>query len=825
MCAVSALRLCSSRPPHQTFLRFFCFLCFPVECYNRREPRISVLMPPRSGLKNNPTAAAMKRGGGRIFRDMRASATQVTADQLIAQAQELQQMTGRSTQEPTKILLMSATELALYQQKQRAEFEFNVKRCSSEFGAWTRYAKFEEEQRDAPRLRRIFERCVEFHGEKKELWRQWSEAEMRLDCAEEARSVLSRAVRSLPQCDELWLKALVLEQAAHRDERVRQLFVQWMVAKPPAYVWKLAIQFELARLADDSGSASASVVTSAIRDLLQQLLLSHNTASNWIFYAGVELRSLGDAKRSIEVLRTAIQALPRPFENIKLHLMLAEAHEANDDVTAAREILQELVRRSATFTHHDRRAVFDATTELERRHSAARVDDSCDLLTISQARIEYITALDAAHRTTTDTHPGDDRKSIMDVYASLVHVTRYDGSRGCSRREDPETVHRIVDLVETACTKERPCDHVETQQQVALLQYLSSVAYDGEACENGSPDGPALQDRVLALLQAFLSRFPHDALQNPDLWVCTAQAILRSNRDDRVALARKVMGAAISKCGERRVFESYIDMELNDIAEHDALDRVRRVYQAWLDKAPLSANVWVKFAEFEASQGEDARCDGILSMGVTTLTRAASEAGRGQTGQKSLRAKYAMLEQVDELWRERLRHSVQKGRVAASAVLYSELVREVLQVYFSEFDAWQASVSAHGGPRPSVLDSVLNLAVKRLQAAIQARWKFVLRSERPQQSTSGGVSSALGGVDAVREQFRAIVAERRATLEIDLEMPFHVATERKKWLELSLSPVFNSWMQFESQYGTPETLQAVGQVAEPPKKKARLFKS
>lgn len=812
--------------------------------------------------RNNPAAQALRKG--RTFRDLRASESQITAEQLIAQAQELQKLTG-TVRDPSKILLTSATELALYRQNSRKEFEEHVQRSFVDFGGWVRYAKWEEEQEDPERVRKIYERALPHHGEKKEFWRQYAEAEQRIGTPEHARKVLHRATTSLPQCNELWLKYVALEQATHRDDHVRQIFQRWMAMKPDAFVWRLAVQFECYRTHSNAPASSGgqpianATQEERIRALLKDLVVHHNNAPSWAFYAGVELHSLLHPERSIQVLHTALQALPNANKEVTLHLLLAEALGAQGNVSEARTTLVrllELCTRDAQCLPEVRERVFNALAAFERSTAAATSATQSpleraaqeDALLNAQVRMRYRFIMDSARQQQHQeqqlltSEEENRRESVFDAYASLAALEMGSSSSGARPPSGIEASSSSAEDVLRAAIATQPRNDVEIQQHASLVMALSRwmMWSAGNTTTNGD-----VNEKCKDVLLKELQSFPHVRLHNAALWTETCRAILSCGTADAAQVVRRVLGQAIGQCPDDELFQFYIWMEMEYLRGPDRFDRAREIYKSWLDRFPLRRTTWSSFAAFEFQHHEVDRADTILRMGITLLQQRAKES-------KTASEKYRFLDEVDILWKDRLRLSYRRGGggdangAEHTSRLYEELVQVCLTQYFDCFDAWrvglerkssaiEAQQPQNGGkaavvdpaasgtanqlrmfkPPPSAVGQEVQPMVRRLAGAISGRVGFERRRDSER------------GMEIIRGVFQTVVSDRRAVVQqlLPVDAEFQQVVHERQWCELSLTPLFHLWRQAEAEYGSAESLGKVAEVAEPPKKKSRLFKS
>ena len=65
-------------------------------------------------------------------------------------------------------------------------------------------------------------------------------------------------------------------------------------------------------------------------------------------------------------------------------------------------------------------------------------------------------------------------------------------------------------------------------------------------------------------------------------------------------------------CPKERLFKSYIEIEL----ELRDFDRVRKLYEKYLEFNPANVYAWIKYAELEKMLGDSDRVTGIYEIAV-----------------------------------------------------------------------------------------------------------------------------------------------------------------------------------------------------------------
>jgi crooked neck len=143
---------------------------------------------------------------------------------------------------------------------------------------------------------------------------------------------------------------------------------------------------------------------------------------------------------------------------------------------------------------------------------------------------------------------------------------------------------------------------------------------------------------------AALRLVPHAAFSFSKLWILAAQAEVRALD---LNAARRLLGEALGRAPKAKLFNFYIDLEL----QLGAVDRCRQLYQKYLEWAPHAVAAWVKFAQLERSLSESERARAIFELAVSqpaldmpeALWKAYIDAEIGDANRPGARALYERL--------------------------------------------------------------------------------------------------------------------------------------------------------------------------------------
>jgi crooked neck len=741
-------------------------------------------MPPKGKKFTSPASAAMRRSA---VRDLRASKHQISAEQLLAEAHELRQITRK--RDTPVLTITSKAELAVYRQSRREEFEKYVKQNYKDFGKWLAYAKWEETDGDPKRAVDVWERAIPTHGALKELWRYYAELCTRHATFEKTESVFSRATTALPQEHELWLKYLLFTQAAHDDDRTRVVFERWLRSSPPLFAYELACRFECSRHHQREG----------IELLLQRMVSAHNVPRAWLFYAVIEHAELGDTAKAVHCCESALRELKHPFEEPRLVvllirlLMMSKGHEDRIDQlfrmameSADPHACRELLPLYATF----------------QRGNEARQDSSQALgKEAANARARFVLS-QRLQRNRTD---GD---AVAEYF------------RACENSPEKQ-----IAALRDACSE--PLKNTEAFTSDVHLQQRASIVLKWAEVLESLSDHPHAHQVLLDQLKSF----PHERLTNEDLWLSAAK--FSAQRQD-FHTARNIFGAAIARCGSLKIFERYIAMETalwNTTRDPDAVDRCRSIFQTCLaDHYPHSVPMWAQYAEFESSLGEHERAVAVFEKAVrvfqdeiNSLVIEPSDGDGSQWPHYSTR-RLSLLESLDDAWMSYIRHHSRFGRVAEVTALYRRLLATALDEYKLQFlFARRSSTSAVTSLNELAErcrgknNRLLLYAAERLVSALDAASNFMMRHIEE--------NDVAEKTERVRTEIFVsnINNARRLGCANNQEHSFMAASAERDWTELFLAPLFDGWRKFEARHGTLEALQKVGEAAvAPTQKRTRL---
>ena len=95
-----------------------------------------------------------------------------------------------------------------------------------------------------------------------------------------------------------------------------------------------------------------------------------------------------------------------------------------------------------------------------------------------------------------------------------------------------------------------------------------------------------------------LDLIPHKEFTFSKIWILATNFYLRQKNLDKT---RKLFGISMGMCPKKKIIDAYINIEL----QLGNNDRVKKIFQSYIQKFPADENVWFNFCKFEETLGEN----------------------------------------------------------------------------------------------------------------------------------------------------------------------------------------------------------------------------
>ncbi|KAF8294830.1 TPR-like protein [Clavulina sp. PMI_390] len=520
------------------------------------------------------------------------AAIQITAEQLLREAQERQEVAFRAPKQRVE----DFEELHEYRGRKRKEFEERVRRTRGNIKEWIAYAAWEANQGEFDRSRSVYERSLDVDGRNVRIWLSYCEMELKSRNVQHARNLFDRAVTLLPRIDQLWYKYVYLEELLQNVPGARQIFERWMKWEPDDKGWQAYIKMEERYNELDRASA-----------IYERWVAVRPEPRVWVKWAKFE-EERSNLDKCREVFQTALEFFGDDEEQVekaqavfssfaKMETRLKEYERAR---TIYKFALSRLPRSKSA-------SLYAAYTKFEKQHGD-RSDVEATVL--GKRRIQY----------------EEEVRSDPQNYDAWFDYARLEEDAFRTARDDGETgpaLERVRDVYERAVAQVPPGSEKRFWRRYIFL-WLNYALFEEIETQDFN--------RAREIYNAAIRLVPHKQFTFAKLWIMFARFEVR--RLDLKA-ARKILGTAIGMCPKEGLFKGYIQLEL----ELREFDRVRTLYEKYLEVCvstiydlpkcmltlvriklqydPSNCTAWIKFTELESAVGDLPRTRAIFELGAS----------------------------------------------------------------------------------------------------------------------------------------------------------------------------------------------------------------
>ncbi|KAH9848939.1 hypothetical protein C2E23DRAFT_888769 [Lenzites betulinus] len=456
----------------------------------------------------------MQDGRAPRIKNRAPAAIQVTAEQLLRDAQERQESQFRAPKQRVE----DFEELHEYRGRKREEFEKRIRQTRGSMKEWLQYANWEASQGEFPRARSVFERALDVDPRSVQLWLSYSEVELKSRNIQHARNLFDRAVTLLPRVDQLWYKYVYLEELLGNVPGARQVFERWMQWEPDDKAWQAYIKLE--QRYDEQDRASA---------IFERWVAVRPEPRVWVKWGKFE-EERGKLDKAREVFQTALEFFGDDEEQIEkaqaVFNAFAKMETRLKEYERARVIYKFALSR---LPRSKSAALYAAYTKFEKQHGTRSTLESTVL---GKRRIQYEEEL---------SHDGRNYDVWFD-YARLeegaLRDLREEGSTGGEKRHWRRYIFLWL--------------------YYALFEEIETKDYE----------------RARQIYETAIRLVPHKQFTFAKLWITFARFEVRQLK---LPAARKILGTAIGMCPKEALFKGYIQLEF-DLREFDRVRTLYEKY-------------------------------------------------------------------------------------------------------------------------------------------------------------------------------------------------------------------------------------------------------
>ncbi|ESK94476.1 pre-mrna-splicing factor clf1 [Moniliophthora roreri MCA 2997] len=502
------------------------------------------------------------------------AAIQITAEQLLREAQERQESAFRAPRQRVE----DFEELHEYRGRKRKEFEERIRRTRGSIKEWLQYANWEASQNEFARSRSVYERALDVDPRSIQLWLSYTEMELKSRNVQHARNLFDRAVTLLPRVDQLWYKYVYLEELLQNVPGARQVFERWMQWEPDDKAWQAYIKMEERYGELDRASA-----------IYERWVAIRPEPRVWVKWGKFE-EDRQKLDKAREVFQTALEFFGDDEQQIEkaqaVFSAFAKMETRLKEYERARVIYKFALER---IPRSKSAGLYASYTKFEKQHGTRNTLESTVL---GKRRIQYEEELSHDRR----------NYDVWFDYARLEEGAWRDlKEEGATAEEEEAAAARVREVYEQAVAQVPPGNEKRHWRRYVFL-WLDYALFEEVETKD--------YNRARQIYQTAVQLIPHKVFTFAKLWLMFAKFEIR--RLD-LAAARRILGAAIGMCPKEKLFKGYIELEI-DLRE---FDRARKLYEKYLEFDPSNSSAWIKFAELESQLQDFARTRAIFELGVS----------------------------------------------------------------------------------------------------------------------------------------------------------------------------------------------------------------
>ncbi|KAF8346034.1 pre-mRNA-splicing factor CLF1 [Amanita rubescens] len=516
----------------------------------------------------------MQDGRAPRIKNRAPAPVQITAEQLLREAQERQESAFRAPRQRVE----DYEELDEYRGRKRKEFEDRIRRTRGNIKEWLQYANWEASQNEFARSRSVFERALDVDPRSIQLWLSYTEVELKNRNVQHARNLFDRAVTLLPRVDQLWYKYVYLEELLQNVSGARQAFERWMQWEPDDKAWQAYIKMECRYNEFDRAST-----------IYERWIAVRPDPRVWVKWGKFEEERIR-VDKAREVFQTALEFFGDDAEQVEksqaVFSAFAKMETRLKEYERARVIYKFALGK---IPRSKSAALYAAYTKFEKQHGTR---STLEGTVLGKRRIQYEDELQ---------HDGRNYDVWFD-YTRLEEAAYRDmKDEGSTDQELEAQIGRVREVYERAVAQVPPGGEKRHWRRYIFLWLNYALFEEIETKE---------YDRTREIYRTALRLVPHKQFTFAKLWLMFAKFEIR--RLDLPA-ARKIMGTAIGMCPKEALFKGYIDLEI----ELREFDRARTLYEKYIEFDPANSPAWIKYAELESQLQDFARTRAIFELGTS----------------------------------------------------------------------------------------------------------------------------------------------------------------------------------------------------------------
>ncbi|RLN54707.1 hypothetical protein BBJ29_008128 [Phytophthora kernoviae] len=544
---------------------------------------------------------------------------QITAEQILLEANQRKEELAQ----PPRRRIADAAELAEYRMGKRKAFEDELRRQRHHVGTWMKYATWEESQEEFARARSVFERALDVDYKAPTIWLKYAEMEMRHKFVNHARNIWDRAVTLLPRVAQFWYKYAFMEEMLGNLTGARRVFERWMEWQPDDQAWYSYIKLEMR--AKDIPRARA---------LYERYVLCHPGEKAYMKYAKWEERTQKQLALARRVYERALEELRSDEKTEQIYLAFAQFEERCREVERARAVFKYALD---TLPKEEAPSLYSAFITFEKQHGdKERIEE----VVIAKRRVVYEQQIAA---------------NVLDYDSWLEYIKLEE-----SEAAESQSFGLVREVYERAIANVPPIPEKKYWRRYIYL-WIKYALFE-ELLAADSDDSGSSSERCRQVYKTCLNLIPHEKFTFAKIWILYAKFLIRQ-RD--VQGARLALGEAVGRCPKKKLFTSYIELELM----MGEIDRCRKIYMRFLEFDAQNCETWQKYAMLERQVGEAERARAIYELAT----------------------KQPVLDMPEMIWKNYIDFEIENDERENTRTLYERLLERTKHVKvwisFAQFEA------------------------------------------------------------------------------------------------------------------------------------------
>lgn len=504
----------------------------------------------------------MSTGNKRLeVKDKRAANIQITAEQLINEALEIE--------EPEKKVnyhLIDEEELKEYRINTRKEYEDKIRKRRYMTSTYIKYALWEIKQKDLRRARSIFERALNVDYTQRNVWLKYIEVELMHKNINSARNLFERVVLLLPLENIFWKKYAYLEEILNKFVNARIIYERWIQWKIDETAFLCYIKFEERCKEIDK-----------CREIFEKLIVQFPKLSCFYKFIRFE-RKHKNIARARAVFEKCIQLLPASMLDEYFYMNFCEFEEDNKEYERCKYIYEEALKRLPSGKSE---TLYKSFLTFQKKYASKQ---ELDLTLLVRERIKMEELLKK-------------NKQDYDIWFDYIKLEESNMNQMNSKR----SIHRIRDLYERSISIIPLVDQKKYWKRYIYL-WINYAIFEELYAEQ--------IDRARHVYESILRILNTQSFTFKKLHVLFAYFELRQMNLEK---ARSIFENIIDKTKKEKLFEEYCEMELR----LGNIEGCRKIYAKYVETFPFNPRAWIALINFELSLEELDRARQIAEIALT----------------------------------------------------------------------------------------------------------------------------------------------------------------------------------------------------------------